>query len=121
MSVFLCSVILIIRPLLLYARFYPVSVFLFCVRFVSFVSVLRRYVVFGSSFDPDPTIRHTFWTLVVGGCIRMVGLNIGQTTIQRVVSTPTQKDANRSVFLSLVFFIYTGTMFNATFGIIYRY
>ena len=93
--------VVIICPFVFCVRFYSVSVFL------SFVSVLRRYVVFGSSFDPDPTIRHTFWSLVVGGCLRMVGLNIGQTTIQRIVSTPTQKDANRSVFLTLVQFIQT--------------
>nr|XP_022343638.1 sodium-coupled monocarboxylate transporter 1-like isoform X1 [Crassostrea virginica] len=62
------------------------------------------------NFDPDPTIRHTFWSLVVGGCLRMVGLNIGQTTIQRIVSTPTQKDANRVLYLAGPAFFVTLTL-----------
>ncbi|XP_061171925.1 sodium-coupled monocarboxylate transporter 1-like [Saccostrea echinata] len=62
------------------------------------------------NFDPDPTIRHTFWSLVIGGCLRMVSLNTGQTTVQRIVSTPTQKAANRVLYLAGPAFFITLTL-----------
>uniref|UniRef100_K1RV70 Sodium-dependent multivitamin transporter n=1 Tax=Magallana gigas TaxID=29159 RepID=K1RV70_MAGGI len=72
-------------------------------------------------FDPDPTIRHTFWSLVVGGCIRMVGLNIGQTTIQRIVSTPTQRDAIRVLYLAGPAFFITLTLATLEGAVAYGY
>ncbi|KAK3095118.1 hypothetical protein FSP39_010525 [Pinctada imbricata] len=49
------------------------------------------------NFDPDPTVRHTFWSLVIGSCIRMIGLNFNQSTIQRISATPRQRDANNTM------------------------
>ncbi|KAK6195839.1 hypothetical protein SNE40_001184 [Patella caerulea] len=46
------------------------------------------------NFDPDPTIRHTFWVLTIGVTLRSFGLAVGQAAIQRISSTPTQKKAN---------------------------
>ncbi|WAR28029.1 SC5A8-like protein [Mya arenaria] len=46
-------------------------------------------------FDTDPTIRHTFWNLFVGSIIRGFGLVFNQSSIQRISSTPTIRDARK--------------------------
>nr|XP_002734548.2 PREDICTED: sodium-coupled monocarboxylate transporter 1-like [Saccoglossus kowalevskii] len=54
------------------------------------------------NFDPDPTIRHTFWSLTIGGSITWLG-NYGcnQLSIQRYLSCPTEKDAKLALYLNL--------------------
>ncbi|XP_053403750.1 sodium-dependent multivitamin transporter-like isoform X2 [Mercenaria mercenaria] len=51
------------------------------------------------NFDPDPTIRHTFWNLFVGSIIRGFGLIFNQSSIQRISSTPTVDAAKRVMML----------------------
>uniref|UniRef100_A0A3P8UQJ9 Solute carrier family 5 member 6 n=1 Tax=Cynoglossus semilaevis TaxID=244447 RepID=A0A3P8UQJ9_CYNSE len=55
-----------------------------------------------SSFDinPDPTERHTFWTLGVGGVFLMLSLyGVNQTQVQRYLSARTEKEAVRSCYM----------------------
>jgi len=52
---------------------------------------------FITSFDIDPTVRHTVWSLVIGCSLRMLSLTFNQSTVQRISSMATQRDANRSV------------------------
>ncbi|KAH9512752.1 Sodium-dependent multivitamin transporter [Bulinus truncatus] len=51
------------------------------------------------NFDPDPRTRHTFWNLFVGNIIRTFGLGFNQSTIQRISSTRTQKEAKRMLLI----------------------
>ncbi|XP_052784824.1 sodium-dependent multivitamin transporter-like [Mya arenaria] len=51
------------------------------------------------NFDTDPTIRHTFWNLFVGSIIRGFGLVFNQSSIQRISSTPTIRDARKVLML----------------------
>ena len=47
------------------------------------------------SFDTDPTVRHTFWSLVIGSSIRMTSLTFNQSTVQRISSMGTESDARK--------------------------
>ncbi|CAG2239125.1 SLC5A6 [Mytilus edulis] len=50
------------------------------------------------NFNPDPTTRHTFWALVIGGMINWAGTyGASQASIQRFSSLPTLRDAKRSL------------------------
>ncbi|XP_067668239.1 uncharacterized protein [Haliotis asinina] len=51
------------------------------------------------NFDPDPTIRHTFWGLFLGTFARSSGLIFNQSTIQRVCSTPTLAAAKKVMLI----------------------
>lgn len=47
-----------------------------------------------SSLNPDPTERHTFWTLGVGGIFLMLALyGVNQAQVQRYLSSRTEKEA----------------------------
>ncbi|XP_034714059.1 solute carrier family 5 member 6 isoform X2 [Etheostoma cragini] len=55
-----------------------------------------------SSLDlnPDPTERHTFWTLGVGGIFLMLSLyGVNQAQVQRYLSARTEKEAVRSCYM----------------------
>lgn len=51
-------------------------------------------------FNPDPTIRHTFWTILTGSFIGTFSLSLNQSTIQRFNSTPTISDAKKVLFIA---------------------
>ncbi|KAF4521507.1 hypothetical protein B566_EDAN001807 [Ephemera danica] len=53
------------------------------------------------NFDVDPTTRHTFWTMVVGGTF-MWGSNYAanQAQIQRYLSVPTVRQARRALWVN---------------------
>ena len=57
------------------------------------VFVDRRFdqmVTLFYSFNPDPTKRHTFWTLIVGGTIGWLATyGANQASVQRYYSLPT--------------------------------
>ncbi|OWF51518.1 Sodium-coupled monocarboxylate transporter 1 [Mizuhopecten yessoensis] len=61
------------------------------------------------NFDPDPTVRHTFWNLCIGSLIRGFGFMFNQSTIQRISATPTVKDAKRMLFITAPAFSITLT------------
>lgn len=53
------------------------------------------------SLNPDPTERHTFWTLGVGGIFLMLSLyGVNQAQVQRYLSSRTEKEAVRCVGLT---------------------
>lgn len=51
-------------------------------------------------FNPDPTKRHTFWTLTVGAIPQFLYLTFSQSGIQRINSTPTIRTANQLFFIA---------------------
>ena len=51
-------------------------------------------------FNPDPTKRHTFWTLVVGSISQFLYLTFTQSGIQRINSTPSVKTAKRIMYIA---------------------
>lgn len=58
------------------------------------------------NFDPDPTVRHTFWSLFIGSIIRGFGLVFNQSSIQRISSTPTVDSARKVLmFVAPGFFL----------------
>ena len=52
------------------------------------------------NFDPDPTQRHTFWTLTVGAFPQFLYLTFSQSGIQRINSTPTIKTAKQLYYIA---------------------
>ncbi|KAI4884595.1 hypothetical protein NFI96_034551 [Prochilodus magdalenae] len=55
-----------------------------------------------SSIDlnPDPTVRHTFWTLALGGVFLMLSLyGVNQAQVQRYLSSRTEKEAIMSCYM----------------------
>lgn len=78
-----------------------------CISFVTLFVVARRpfsvqcvlcceFVPLLFSLNPDPTERHTFWTLAVGGVFLMLSLyGVNQAQVQRYLSSRTEKEAVR--------------------------
>ncbi|KAK1793308.1 hypothetical protein P4O66_011703 [Electrophorus voltai] len=56
--------------------------------------------VCSESLNPDPTVRHTFWTLALGGVFLMLSLyGVNQTQVQRYLSSRTEKEAVMSCYM----------------------
>ncbi|XP_041927369.1 solute carrier family 5 member 6 [Alosa sapidissima] len=54
----------------------------------------------GIDWNPDPTQRHTFWTLGVGGVFLMLALyGVNQAQVQRYLSSRTEKQAIMSLYM----------------------
>lgn len=68
-------------------------------------------------FNPDPTIRHTFWTILIGSFIGTFSLSLNQSTIQRFNSTPTIKDAKKVLLIAGPVFI-TMQMMSMSVGLV---
>lgn len=57
--------------------------------------------------NPDPFIRHTFWTLLIGGCTNMMTVyGANQTNLQRYASVRTLKGARLALLLCLPLWIF---------------
>ncbi|KAL5005290.1 hypothetical protein ScPMuIL_018746 [Solemya velum] len=57
-------------------------------------------------FDPDPRIRHTFWSLILGSFLRTLGTGFCQSSVQRISATETTKKAtNMWLLFALMFAI----------------
>ncbi|XP_052084212.1 sodium-coupled monocarboxylate transporter 1-like [Mytilus californianus] len=55
------------------------------------------------NFDPDPTVRHTFWALVIGGMINWTGTyGASQSSIQRFSALSSLNEARKAVMLNCV-------------------
>ena len=53
-------------------------------------------IFFNFSFDPDPTVRHTFWALVIGGMFNWTGTyGASQSSIQRFSALSSLKEAKK--------------------------
>uniref|UniRef100_A0A668AE46 Sodium-dependent multivitamin transporter n=1 Tax=Myripristis murdjan TaxID=586833 RepID=A0A668AE46_9TELE len=54
----------------------------------------------GLDLNPDPTERHTFWTLGLGGVFLMLSLyGVNQAQVQRYLSARTEREAVRSCYM----------------------
>jgi hypothetical protein len=59
---------------------------------------LRKYIYLfiASSFNPDPTIRNTFWTLTIGGAFTvMFPWTVSQAAVQRFLASKSVKSAQK--------------------------
>ncbi|XP_048236774.1 sodium-coupled monocarboxylate transporter 1-like [Haliotis rufescens] len=55
------------------------------------------------NFDPDPTVRHSFWSLVIGGMISWTAtFGVNQASVQRYCALPTLQKAKLSVMLNVL-------------------
>ncbi|KAM9301938.1 sodium-coupled monocarboxylate transporter 2-like [Gastrophryne carolinensis] len=55
------------------------------------------------NFSPDPLLRHTFWTIAVGGTFTWLGIyGVNQSTIQRCISCKSEKQAKLALYLNLI-------------------
>ncbi|KAI4465477.1 sodium-coupled monocarboxylate transporter [Holotrichia oblita] len=53
-------------------------------------------------FSPDPTIRHTWFTLIIGGSVTFLSLyGVNQTQVQRYMTMSSLKSAQKSLWLQL--------------------
>ena len=56
----------------------------------------RILILSFSSFNPDPTIRNTFWTLTIGGAFTaMPPWTVSQAAVQRFLASDSVKTAQR--------------------------
>ncbi|KAG7158327.1 Sodium-coupled monocarboxylate transporter 2-like 3 [Homarus americanus] len=54
-------------------------------------------------FDPDPTTRHTFWTLVIGGYFTWITIyGVNQAQVQRYLSLQTKQMAINALWINLI-------------------
>ncbi|XP_027028045.1 solute carrier family 5 member 6 isoform X1 [Tachysurus fulvidraco] len=57
-------------------------------------------LISGIDLNPDPTVRHTFWTLAFGGVFLMLSLyGVNQAQVQRYLSSRTEKEAVMSCYM----------------------
>ncbi|XP_060085142.1 sodium-dependent multivitamin transporter-like [Ylistrum balloti] len=54
------------------------------------------------NFDPDPTLRQSFWSLMIGGITSGLELQFSQATFQRIKATPTLSTTKRMFILASV-------------------
>ncbi|XP_060079801.1 sodium-coupled monocarboxylate transporter 1-like [Ylistrum balloti] len=57
-------------------------------------------------FDPDPTLRQSFWSLIFGSAMVEFGLPFAQTTFQRIKATPTIRSAQRMYLVTNFAFVF---------------
>ena len=74
------------------------------------------------SFNIDPTARHTFWTLVVGGSFYWIIANTNQNVIQRFLALKDEKAAKRAsmyyvigITILISMCVYNGLLLYATY------
>lgn len=54
------------------------------------------------NFDPDPTTRHTWWALIIGGTVTNLSLyGVNQVQVQRMQTTRNIKEAQKTLWLNL--------------------
>ncbi|XP_033760790.1 sodium-coupled monocarboxylate transporter 1-like [Pecten maximus] len=64
------------------------------------------------NFDPDPTVRHTFWSLCVGSSIGLFGMSFNQATVQRISSVKTLSEAKKILYFAGPAFFVLGAIVN---------
>ncbi|XP_015525076.2 sodium-coupled monocarboxylate transporter 1 isoform X1 [Neodiprion lecontei] len=75
------------------------------------------------NINPDPTIRHTFWTVVVGNYLNwLASCSVNQSMVQRCLSMPNLRNANITIAIMAVGMVtivsmscYTGLVIYAAF------
>ena len=57
----------------------------------------KRFTLSFFSFNPDPRVRNTFWTITIGGALSVLPIwAIAQIYVQRYLAVKTLRDARRS-------------------------
>ncbi|GFR83645.1 sodium-coupled monocarboxylate transporter 1 [Elysia marginata] len=72
-------------------------------------------------FNPDPTIRHNLWALVIGHCFIWLVNGFNQSTLQRISSMKNLKDAKRAFLVMVPCILTYTTMFSLTGLVIFAY
>lgn len=55
------------------------------------------------SFDPNPTIRHTIWSQIIGGLFYWLQTNaVSQNMIQRYLALPNLKAARKALWIFVI-------------------
>ncbi|CAD6208628.1 GSCOCG00010605001-RA-CDS [Cotesia congregata] len=97
------------------------------IRVGGFAEVWRRNFITGRieffNMDPNPTVRHTFWTVVVGNYLNWLATcSVNQAMVQRCLAMPTLKKSNITIMIMAVGIItivslscYTGILIYAAF------
>ncbi|XP_012281008.1 sodium-coupled monocarboxylate transporter 1 [Orussus abietinus] len=75
------------------------------------------------NMDPDPTVRHTFWTVVIGNYLNWLATcSVNQAMVQRCLAMPNLKKSNITIMIMAVGIItivsmscYTGIVIYANF------
>ncbi|KAK0176391.1 hypothetical protein PV328_000534 [Microctonus aethiopoides] len=75
------------------------------------------------NMDPNPTVRHTFWTVVVGNYLNWLATcSVNQAMVQRCLAMPNLKKSNITIMIMAIGIIsivslscYTGIVIYATF------
>lgn len=71
-------------------------------------------------FNPDPTVRHTFWSLAIGGFFTWLSTyGTNQAQVQRFLTSPTQRKAQIAVWLNIPGFIVLNALCTFTGLILY--
>ncbi|XP_041377148.1 sodium-coupled monocarboxylate transporter 1-like [Gigantopelta aegis] len=66
------------------------------------------------NFDPDPLVRHTFWTLVFGGAVTTLSVYaVNQALVQRYLCVRDLKHAQGTIYFNLPTNIMTTTLLTA--------
>ena len=92
-------------------------------KYQFFESQLNFSFFFSQSFRLDPTIRHSFWTILVGGTIFWVNVNgLNQNMIQRYLALKDVKTARKGqiiyvigVTIMIFLCVYNGLLLFATY------
>ncbi|XP_078424682.1 sodium-coupled monocarboxylate transporter 1-like [Cetorhinus maximus] len=55
------------------------------------------------NFSPNPSYRHTFWTIVIGGTFTWTGVyGVNQAQVQRYISCKTRTQAKAALYMNLI-------------------
>ena len=74
------------------------------------------------SFSPDPTVRLTFWGLVIGGTFMiLVQMATDQVSVQRYLSATSMKTAQRGLWVKLLLTLPVTGLFYGTGLVLYAY
>lgn len=66
-----------------------------------YISVFFSFQNMHCSFDPDPTVRHSWFTLIIGGGITFLSLYaVNQTQVQRYLTVKDLKKAQQALWLN---------------------
>ncbi|XP_065070850.1 sodium-coupled monocarboxylate transporter 1-like [Rhopilema esculentum] len=59
-------------------------------------------------FNPDPTVRNTFWTLFIGATFSFISTwTTSQVVVQRFLSASSLKNVKKALFTNILFFLVT--------------
>ncbi|KAL4229363.1 Sodium-dependent multivitamin transporter [Mactra antiquata] len=74
-----------------------------------------------NDISPDPTVRHTIWSLVFGGVFNWLPNCCNQSAVQRICSMRSARDARMSTYVSIPLGIVYGLILTLTGLLLYAY